>query len=59
VDLYIASSRTLNALDALVTHEQVRLKQSVLLVGSWIKSGSEFQAIGPATETALSVELVR
>jgi len=29
-----------------------RLKQSVLLAGSRIKSGSEFQAIGPATENA-------
>ena len=27
-----------------------RLKQSVLLVGSQVKSESEFQAIGPATE---------
>ena len=36
-----------------------RLKQSVLLVGSRIKSGGEFQASGPATENArrpLSVE---
>jgi len=29
-----------------------RLKQSVLLAGSQIKSGREFQAIGPATENA-------
>jgi len=37
-----------------------RLKQSVPLVGSRIKSGRELQAIGPATENArrpLSVEL--
>jgi len=46
-------------MSALVTREQVRFKympkQSVLLdvlVGSRIKSGSEFQAIGPATENA-------
>ena len=34
-----------------ITHSVLsrRLKQSVLLVGSWIKSGREFQAIGPAT----------
>jgi len=51
--------RTLNALDALVTREQVRayvssrrLKQCVLLVGSRIKSGSEFHAIGPSTKNA-------
>ena len=57
MDLYSALSlRTRNALDALVTREQVRFKympkQSVLLAGSRIKSGSEFQAIGPATENA-------
>jgi len=41
----------------LVTRKQVRflsrrLKQSVLIVGSRMKSGSEFHAIGPATENA-------
>ena len=59
VDSYSALSlRTPNALDALVSCDKYvlsrprRLKQSVLLVGSRIKSGSEFQAIGPATENA-------
>ena len=52
VDLCSALSlRTANAMDALVSREQVRSeqtpKQSVLFVGSRIKSGREFQAVGP------------
>jgi len=50
-------SRTSNALNAQVSSEQVRfiskrLKQSALMVGSRIKSGREFQTVGPATEKA-------
>jgi len=52
----ILSLRTPNALDAPVSHEQVRLsrrlKHSVLPVESRIKSGRDFQAIGTATENA-------
>jgi len=50
------SSRTLSALDALVSSEQMRLntrlKQSVLIAGYRVKSGRELQTVGPATEKA-------
>ena len=53
MDLYSAYSlRTTNALD---TNKYVLircLKQSVLLIVSLIKYGSEFQAIGKATKNA-------
>ena len=37
----------------------LHVKQSVLLVGSRIKSGREFQAIGPATENARRPSVLR
>jgi len=57
------SSRTSNALNALYLANKYvlskRQKASVLIAGSQIKSGREFQIMGPAIEkpTAVRVEM--
>ena len=44
------SSRTSNTPNALVSSKQIRLKESALIIEFRMKSGREFQTVGPATK---------